>query len=614
MGAKPLNLLTTPPPTRPGRRHRAPGAVFAGLIVAAMAALVVTPPSAAALDCTALVPLNECIPGGANSRLDCMAEWLTLPETARNYRRVPKPVIKCYEGDPHCDEDPDVENGLCTFTTRICINNTDPRLPNCVPSDVSSFEFDQGNADDPVDQANKGNLEWEVRYGGLGSYIVQDQQLVFADGVNDTPNLCSGTIQLFVLMTPGPDGTYHKARRRFRVRAAAGDGRVDVDTFTYDCLPSRCGDGHLQSNEQCDDGNRINGDGCDQGCYAEPAPTQSPGPTPTPVPTPSPVPTATPMPTPSPVPTPTPSPVPTPTPTPVPTPSPVPTETPIPTETPVPTASPTPGPSPGPTLGVWSFGVATGNSGPCAAGTLSDGSQIQASGVPGSNTTGGGSVCSLTRGNFSVSASFELQGGSINPADGKAPIQLLGARVVRVQQPTASSNDWMCLRIESNGPGFVDCDGGTNTRLFAQVNSNLAAAPSPPQWDPLWLSTVAGDNTAGQAQIPVSLKLQQLATTCPGPADASWTPIDPINTIFTTGQAQSQITNPLRCPSTVGVFNCPAGSTYTKTVANTASLSCATWTTQTNKTFQAPLFFLDNDFGGSNLGDMALVARLRTLP
>jgi hypothetical protein len=125
---------------------------------------------------------------------------------------------------------------------------------------------------------------------------------------------------------------------------------------------------------------------------------------------------------------------------------------------------------------------------------------------------------------------------------------------------------------------------------------------------------VAGDTTAGQAQIPVSVKLQQLTTTCPDPADASWTPIDPINTIFTTGQAQSQITNPLRCPNAVGVFNCPEGSTYTKTVASTASLSCATWTTQTNKTFQAPLFLLDNDFGGPNVGDMALVARLRTVP
>ena len=38
--------------------------------------------------------------------------------------------------------------------------------------------------------------------------------------------------------------------------------------------------------------------------------------------------------------------------------------------------------------------------------------------------------------------------------------------------------------------------------------------------------------TAGQAQVPVSVKLQQLTTTCPGPEDTSWTPIDPILSVL----------------------------------------------------------------------------------
>jgi len=608
-----VNLSTTLPPTRSRRRNRGLGAIGAGLLAVSLAALAVPAAPADAADCTTAAPLNECIPGGATSRLDCLQEWLSLPETARNYKGVPKSKIVCYEGDPNCDEDPDLTNGLCTFRTQICINNTDPRLPNCIPSDVSTFEFDQRdrNADDPADLANKDNLEWELGFGGLGPYIVQDQRLVYAGVVNDTPNLCSGEIQLFVPMTQRADGSWKKARRRFRVRAAASDGRVDVDTFTYWCLPSRCGDGFLEpKREQCDDGNRVNGDGCDQGCYIVPTPTPSPVPTPTPTPSPTPEPTQTPTPTPDP----TPSPEPTPTPDNTPTPSPEPTASPTPTPSPEPTASPTPTPIPGPTLGLWSFGVSTGSGSLCPGTALSDGSQLRGSGLPGSNTTGGGSVCSLTRGNFAVSGNFQVQGGSINPMDGKAPIEMLNARVVRVQQPTAASNNYVCLRIEGNGPGFVDCDGGTNTRLFAQMNSNTTAPPSPPSWDPLWLNTVAGDTGAGMAQLPVKVKLQQLPTICPAEGDASWALQDELQTFITTGQAQAQILNPRRCPNTVVIYNCPTGSSYTSTIPSTASLSCAAWTTQTNKTFQTPIFLLDGDFGSGNIGDMAVVARLRSSP
>ena len=62
------------------------------------------------------------------------------------------------------------------------------------------------------------------------------------------------------------------------------------------------------------------------------------------------------------------------------------------------------------------------------------------------------------------------------------------------------------------------------------------------------------------------------------------------------------------------LLHCPSGSQYQVTLGNLANLSCANWTTQTNKVLQAPLFFLDSDFGGGNIGGMALVARLRTSP
>jgi len=45
------------------------------------------------------------------------------------------------------------------------------------------------------------------------------------------------------------------------------------------CFPSTCGNGIVEvDHETCDDSNRVNGDGCDQGCQLEPPPST---PTPT---------------------------------------------------------------------------------------------------------------------------------------------------------------------------------------------------------------------------------------------------------------------------------------------------------------------------------------------
>ena len=44
----------------------------------------------------------------------------------------------------------------------------------------------------------------------------------------------------------------------------------DGDSLRFSCRPSTCGDRIVQvDHEDCDDGNRVNGDGCDQGCHHE---------------------------------------------------------------------------------------------------------------------------------------------------------------------------------------------------------------------------------------------------------------------------------------------------------------------------------------------------------
>jgi cysteine-rich repeat protein len=44
--------------------------------------------------------------------------------------------------------------------------------------------------------------------------------------------------------------------------ACSGGGGGGDDTTGDDAPPARCGDGHVDANEQCDDGNAIAGDGC----------------------------------------------------------------------------------------------------------------------------------------------------------------------------------------------------------------------------------------------------------------------------------------------------------------------------------------------------------------
>lgn len=48
--------------------------------------------------------------------------------------------------------------------------------------------------------------------------------------------------------------------------AESSDGTVEPDTGATTATPAVCGDGMVEGLEDCDDGNRVNGDGCDNDC------------------------------------------------------------------------------------------------------------------------------------------------------------------------------------------------------------------------------------------------------------------------------------------------------------------------------------------------------------
>ena len=251
--------------------------------------------------CTFPLSTNPCVTGGGPRTTDCYLEWLPTPVPPRAQSGMPKNKLICYEGDPRCDADPVLTNGLCRVRLRLCINNQDPRLPQCAPFDLDAVEVKSPNPaqlrGDPADTANLNTLEFHLGAGGLGLNVFRPNAQVYFGAANSTPDACTNLFTLDVPLRVTSTGEFRKKAKKFRIKATSSLGRVDRDAFVFECRPSTCGDSVVQGDhETCDDGNRTDGDGCDRGCQLElptPTPTATLALTATPTETSPPPPTAT---------------------------------------------------------------------------------------------------------------------------------------------------------------------------------------------------------------------------------------------------------------------------------------------------------------------------------
>ncbi|MEW6273141.1 MAG: DUF4215 domain-containing protein, partial [Thermodesulfobacteriota bacterium] len=280
------------PPTPASRRPIATLACVAALLLA------VAVPRARAEECTATAPDNPCIVGGGSPATDCALELRVDPVPARDGRGRPRNRTVCWEGDPRCDVDPELDDHACTVAVSLCINNHDPRLP-CSPTGILALELRKPNPARPRDAAEAAGAQALEAAGAseLGLTIMRRGTVFLAGTTNDASDLCSAPAALPVPLRVSRTGRVSKSRRTFALQVVSTAGDVDRDTLSVECRPSTCGNGTIElDHEQCDDGNRTSGDGCDQGCQAELAPTPTPvsTPTPTAAPTPSEAPSPTP--------------------------------------------------------------------------------------------------------------------------------------------------------------------------------------------------------------------------------------------------------------------------------------------------------------------------------
>lgn len=483
----------------------------------------------AGAQCTQPLADNPCATGeGSSAASECRVEmrFNPMPKRLRDgqpvpdtRRGIPRSRIICYEGDPRCDFDPDLNNHSCTFRVEVCINNQDPRLPKCDASlGLSTFELQRPSADATTkDAADLANLQTiESLFNGapddFGVTLIRNRSVHVAGSPNSTLNQCKGPIELLVPQKTNDSSVYVAGTKRIRMISADNSerGRKDGDSLLLTCRKSTCGDSTVDIFwEQCDDGNRNNGDGCNQACQLETGPSPTPTPSRTITETPTITSTATPSLTPTITETPShtataaPSNTPSLTPTLANTPTVTNTSTITPTPTQTPTPQPTatatatvpqppleldvtllaPGGSTGNCRGVCTTGPKVGTScgftaacGVCAGGTNAGKNCAVNNACPGSTCTTG--VCGGTKtcvggpfnGNTCTSANnctqcrADYAGGS--PLGSCAAIQSSAAKVViqpngicfpRISPPSPSLNGDVTCVTNAECPAGSTC-------------------------------------------------------------------------------------------------------------------------------------------------------------
>ena len=193
--------------------------------------------------------------GKGKAANDCMVE-LSIDATPT----PTGPAITCSDCDGTCDADA-TQDDQCSFAVKLCVNQTGDSA--CTPTALKkAFANVKG-----VHGLKK--LAAPASLGGDAS--------------------CGTVASNFIVKVRGKKK--NKPGKAFiTLMGIAGKGkakRVDKDRFTLTCtphgtckppptlcpantttttLPSSCGNGTVDAGEECDDGNRVDGDGCDSNC------------------------------------------------------------------------------------------------------------------------------------------------------------------------------------------------------------------------------------------------------------------------------------------------------------------------------------------------------------
>lgn len=499
-------------------------------------ALAAVLPAGAQASCTTAAWENPCAPGAGSPSTDCHLEWIFTPPTApinpKGKDGVPKNRVSCYEGDRRCDSDPDLGNHSCTLPVVPCINNADPRFGSCTPSAVTSFSFLK-TPHDAADESNRAALEARFGADGFGVSVTRRKDAVFAGSANATVSACGAPVDVQVPLAQSGSG-YRKKAKRIISKVTTASGATDKDSLLFVCLPSTCGDGVVQADhEQCDDGNRVNGDGCDQGCQLEGLENESPTPTSTRTDTPTRTATATATPTITPTETLAPG---------------VPTFTRTPTFTPTATAIPTE--TPAPITRRCNFRTGTNNTGLTVAG----------------NVTANASISGYQDWEF-----FPPDGNGVSQIRIPKDQMQFSCALVQATVLITITAGTVCLRPDidaGDGFGAIDCNGGNQagynsaTQMDHNTNQNALGFPQDPDCEETYLSP---DGLISRASIEDPSQSIYHAGVCNSAVHLSYNGTSPANGMTLTQNLIARIStaqtscSPNPCPPNDTPYDSGAG-------------------------------------------------------
>jgi hypothetical protein len=159
---------------------------------------------------------GRCVPGRGKRRHQCIVEWLPAAPFATARKGFPSSRLRCRDGNPACDDDGIA--GQCTFRIALCINNEDPRVPQCRPSSLRSLKIRSPKLRSPrnsVDAVNARSLAAAIDLG------------------EQTTNRCSDHLPIVV-----PTRGARAGSKKLQVRATTSRGEAARARLKLTCAPA----------------------------------------------------------------------------------------------------------------------------------------------------------------------------------------------------------------------------------------------------------------------------------------------------------------------------------------------------------------------------------------